>query len=665
MEFKFWDALKLTEKLNKPQNIHLRRYWFNELILDNEWFETQLNISIAVAGRRYEPDFHVDLPIAHNLARLGRTEPYIDKIKSYAQEIQKRQRSMERRICPDLKTPIGQFMNRAQLAKYEMDVKEGIRPNIPPPPQDDPNLKNLIDELRGLRGILLRQLFELTPKLVDATELQRISELAKRTIIATEKLVEYSSERTDVKFRKRQHRKNDQGSLEAYPWALGALRSIRKKIKDVRLMVIEGDAGTGKTHLLCKIAEERVKKGLPTVLLMGQLFANRDDAWSQTLKRLDLRDKSVKEFIGALEVAAQRSGHRSLIMIDAINEGEPDAIWREQLAAFLARIDSPWIGVVLSVRSNYKENAISLETLEKAVVKPHKGYGEKTYEAIKKQFARYELELSATSILRQEFRNPLFLKIFCEGAKGQKKQSLPMESDGFSEVFNLYLDAVNTRLAEKLKYDPDENHVRDALRKLTQHLVKKGEIEGYVRGVDKKTVKDIVDQFLPNRSYEQSLYRGMVLEDVFIEDPKPEGHSTQKVVRISYERLADYLIADCLLEENLNLDEPEKMFADDGAMAFLRDEKRPGVAGLVEALSIQVPERTKKELVDIAPFLIGRQDARAGFRQSLIWRNIDAFSDATDKILNGLLDAKDEDTLDTLLAIAIVPGPSVQRQIPT
>ena len=70
-------------------------------------------------------------------------------------------------------------------------------------------------------------------------------------------------------------------------------------------MLLTGNAGTGKTHLLCDVARGRVKAEHPTVLLMGQQFISLENPWTQALDQLDLRELSIEKFIGALESAAQ------------------------------------------------------------------------------------------------------------------------------------------------------------------------------------------------------------------------------------------------------------------------------------------------------------------------------------------------------------------------
>ena len=63
-------------------------------------------------------------------------------------------------------------------------------------------------------------------------------------------------------------------------------------------------------------------------------------------------------------------------------------------------------------------------------------------------------------ILQPEFRNPLLLKTVCEGLRGMNEKRLPRGFHGITAFFDLYLDAVNKRLANVLDYNPSDQLVR-------------------------------------------------------------------------------------------------------------------------------------------------------------------------------------------------------------
>jgi hypothetical protein len=110
--------------------------------------------------------------------------------------------------------------------------------------------------------------------------------------------------------------------------------------------------------------------------------------------------------------------------------------------------------------------------------------------------------------------------------------------------------------------------------------------------------------------------------------------------------------------------EPASAFAQSGPLAFICDETKYVSPGLLEALCIQIPERTGKELISIAPTCAERWGLADAFRQSLVWRTYASFSDGTRDVLNKLYrsDYDQRDTLDVLLTVATLPGHPLNAQ---
>ena len=429
-----------------------------------------------------------------------------------------------------------------------------------------------------------------------------------------------------------------------------------------QLMLLRGDGGTGKTHLLCDFAKRRVEAQLPTLLLMGQRFLSENDPWAQLLQQLDLSQSSAEEFVGALESAAQASGCRALVMIDALNEGNGRKIWPAHLPSFLARLEkSPWIGVVLSVRSSYEETIIPKSVRDRAAVVTHHGFEGHEFDATRIFFTHYGLESPSIPILQPEFSNPLFLKAICEGLQGRGERRLPKGFHGITAVFDLYLKAIHERLwkPESLDYDPKSNLVHQALERLAERLA-----EYETRRLPRSEAQTIVNNLLPGRDYGRSLYaalvaEGILAEGILTEDMDPSsGELSEEVVSIAYDRFADHIISDYLLNTHLDADDPEIAFSKDGGLAFLGEEEQYVRYGLIEALCIQVPERTGKELVRLAPAVMNRPNIVYAFLQSIMWRKHDAFSEDTLVVLNDFMQGEDiwEELLDTVVSLSTVPG---------
>ena len=85
----------------------------------------------------------------------------------------------------------------------------------------------------------------------------------------------------------------------------------------------------------------------------------------------------------------------------------------------------------------------------------------------------------------------------------------------------------------------------------------------------------IVDNLLPGRDYDGSLYAALVGEGILTEDMDlNSGGLLEEVVSITYDRFADHIISDYLLNTHLDPDDPEIAFSENGGLAFLVEGKQ-------------------------------------------------------------------------------------------
>jgi hypothetical protein len=636
IKFVWWGSHELLERLSHPQHVGRLFFWFDVKGFDRDWFNARLDEAIKTAGPRYTPEIHIDLPIAAEFEAFGRTERFFNNIKSLARNIRKNYDHFhitESEIVHD------------SLISLSSDLSSKI--NI------------ILDEL----GTLTVQPTGILPiKKIELLVLQAEEALKKLTKLRFE--IEYQQDEEDRKKDKQDLRQNNPNRhFQHYQYKLySALTEAREEIRHAdivagnSLMILKGAAGTGKTHLFCDVAKQRIAANKPTVLLMGQRFVSEEHPWIQAANQLDLHDLSEEQFVGALEAAAQAANCRAIVMVDAINEGKGRMIWPDHLSAFLEYLErSPWISVLLSVRSSYEERVLSKEISARAFQLIHPGFADHEYDATKTFFLHYKLEFPSTPLLTPEFRNPLFLKTLCIGLSGTDTHRLPRGFHGITSVFKLYFSAINESLAKKLGYNPKQLLVNKALDVFAKAIAESGD-----RWLTLTKAEEIINALLPGREFEKSLYHGLVSEGILVEEVEwNENKSTpDDVVFIGYERFADHIIAKILLDAHLDTDDLQKVFATGGQLAFVFDGLRYVEPGLLEALCIQLPERTDRELIDLAPdplnFLFNIGEA---FRQSLIWRDLNAFSNRTLDLVNSLIQNDDDlnETLNVFLTVATIP----------
>jgi hypothetical protein len=195
--------------------------------------------------------------------------------------------------------------------------------------------------------------------------------------------------------------------------------------------------------------------------------------------------------------------------------------------------------------------------------------------------------------------------------------------------------------------------VRKALDAFTRVLIDTG--ESWIPLVKAEAV---VNELLPGRDFDHSLYYGLVSEGILVEEVTWRQDKTpEDVVFIAYERFADHLIVSSLLDAHMNVQSQETAFEAGGPLGFLCDPKQYIASGLLEALCLQIPERIGKEFTEVAPVVKDQSNIRKAFRDSLIWRAPHAFSDATLESLNKLIltEYDFKDTIDVILTVATLP----------
>jgi hypothetical protein len=634
VEFIYWGSHELLERLAKPVHVGRVRFWFDVRGLDPAWFKARLDEALRTAGPRYTPEIHVDLPIAGELQAFGREEGFFDRIKAKAREIRRKLTLVEystSKASQDLsKISMSDFISRVKSILSDLSTLR-VQINGPLP------FQRIADDLSAA-GVLAANILR---------RLSKVEQQCRQSTDGARKTSGYSdSPLRELQYHLRSFSNELRDAAEALAHA--------QEVAGPNLMLLAGAAGTGKTHLLCDAAQERIKAGRPTILLMGQRFVTAEEPWTQALQQLDLPGLSAEEFVGALEAATQAAGYRTLVMIDAINEGAGRNIWPGHLPAFLAHLErSAWISVLLSVRSSYEDIVIPEQVRSRAVRLVHHGFAEHEYDATKTFFVHYGLELPSTPLLAPEFRNPLFLKTLCRGLNAAGERRLPRGFQGISHVFDLYLSAINGRLASALSFNPKAQLVRQALTAFASELVQSGE-----RWFSLNKAQALVNAYLPGRDFDHSLHQGLVSEGLLVEEAVPvKNGGRDEVVFIAYDRFADHLIAKTLLDTHLDSADPKAAFAAGGPLAFLSDDRRYVEPGLLEAICIQVPERTGHELTTLSPKITHRWGIGDSFRQSLIWRAPTAISEDTKEVVNALIrtDPDWHDTLDVLLTVASLP----------
>lgn len=115
-------------------------------------------------------------------------------------------------------------------------------------------------------------------------------------------------------------------------------------------LLIYGEAGIGKSHLLADNAKRLQEAGHSVFLFLGQYLNKHDHPFNQLFNLIDYEGNK-EYFCKEFNERAQRKNKKTVIIIDALNEGEGKLFWENYLLSFLNFIKKfENIAVVLSVR---------------------------------------------------------------------------------------------------------------------------------------------------------------------------------------------------------------------------------------------------------------------------------------------------------------------------
>ena len=415
-----------------------------------------------------------------------------------------------------------------------------------------------------------------------------------------------------------------------------SLDKINVHVANHPYLVIHGEAGCGKSHLLGDIASDRNKKNIPTILLLGQLFRNGQNVWQNIISQLGLSCTKT-ELLSALNSIGQQVGSRVLLLIDALNEGYGKEIWPAEMAGFINDFSNfPFVGLAVTVRSTYFKIIIPKVIIDnKDVTKVlHEGFKGNEYAALKLFCEHHGLEQPNFPILAPEFTNPLFLQLICEGVKSSGSKKFPRGFQSVGTIFNLYLGVIYKKLSDKREeYSLRQHVIKDAIYSVAREIFQ----QKHSRALSVKQALKLFDDKYPTF---KNLLHDLILESVFIQSVTHDYNTGADIdiIYFSYERLGDFYIAQELLSPYTNSKEVMEAFKEGSVLGGLANNAAWRNRGILEAFSILLPEKYKLEIVEVFNWIFAkdqtheiqhvRDSLNYNLLESLKWREPKSINDA-------------------------------------
>ncbi len=391
-----------------------------------QWFARRFEAVKRNLDRRYRPDLHVEVFAQRALEGLTCSPELNGRLQATVAAIQESWREIQR--IPGIEFLVSPSDAAETIQKIVESAGEIV-----------------LDGLAPVRlGPLRNALDQATGKITTPSMLKQLED-------------RFRSARHTGDSAKIDAAREDMGRFWRFPKSHSECTDLDRqslRFAESRFMVLTGEAGIGKSHLLAALVERGIQAGAPAIMLLGEHF-QRGEPWAQILDNLGLGGISADKLLHELETAARRSHQRALIVIDALNESDADthAMWRKHLHGIIGVLAAhPKIALLLSVRSGF-EQAVLPDNLSNDHVVEHRGFAGHESAALTTFLHRYDLPPPQTPLLTPEHRNPLFLVLYCEAVLARRQTGDLRELSGFLEVFAAWVEQAANRAADRLGWD--------------------------------------------------------------------------------------------------------------------------------------------------------------------------------------------------------------------
>lgn len=291
-------------------------------------------------------------------------------------------------------------------------------------------------------------------------------------------------------------------------------------------IVITANAGYGKTHYMCAIAE-RLSKNKNVYLLFGSRFTGDKEFQKQLQEMMHIGDHTLIE----LNHKMKDRHEITVIIIDAINEGADDAFW--QRAKNIIENDYNLfenIKFIITFRIN--ESKVDFSKWHHIKLT---GFDGNVNSAIDKYFEHYKISYDNTLIKKHksEFNEPLFLSIFCQVFEHYPSDIYNKLT--YSILFRLYIYFRNSTISVKVDEDPHRNVTYKYLDKLASYSL----YYKNCQDIPRDKARHYADQICRNRKWSESLLYWTLRENLLLET-RQNGDS----IMFGFQKMGDFLMAD-------------------------------------------------------------------------------------------------------------------------
>lgn len=310
-----------------------------------------------------------------------------------------------------------------------------------------------------------------------------------------------------------------------------------KGLSQSKAIVVVGNAGCGKTFALCKIAGDLCME-TNVYLFFGMDFSANEFPLDTIVRKMNWKQSNALDL---LNEKMERVGKYAIFIIDAINEGAGMYFWHEKLPILLNKKEQ-WnrIKFIFSVREQAGAEDILNETLCRIPKIRVEGFKD-IRKAINLFFEYYRIDGKVDDYSQiQTFRNPLFLKIFCEA---YSETYYPWrERSNIIDIYQRYIYKRNHSISADSDADPLMNYTERILEKLARYSL----YNLQCGDIPREKAKAYSYHLCPYRTWSKDLLNNTLKANLLMEYTT---YDDKEWITFEYDSMGDYLKASVLLNQ--------------------------------------------------------------------------------------------------------------------
>lgn len=324
----------------------------------------------------------------------------------------------------------------------------------------------------------------------------------------------------------------------------------RLRFTETKNLCLIGKAGSGKTHCLCEYALKNQTK-TNIYLFFGTDFQAYQSAISY-IRDMVCQEMSFADFNQELK----NRGRYAVIVIDAINEGLGCSYWNNHLGALRVELENyDHIRLIISVRIPFDKEMNDLLESKKWHIQIIEGFVNKA-KAIDDYFEEYGIDQHYRNHRIEAFKNPLFLKIFCETFHSLTEDERRHVNKQM--LYKRYVAKKNEKVTDLVDEDPELNIADKYLSKLANYSV----FYDHFNPITRRKARLYGQRMAPYRLWEKDLLHACLTANLLLDD---RSHTGEPAVMFEYENLGDYYKAGELLQSKMDVK---------GLLRWIDDERK-------------------------------------------------------------------------------------------